>query len=135
MELGYRKSIAWQKNQRAIIKTAQLLERLPEKTPFQKIAGQLFSSVSSVGANIAEGYSDYQGNEYQRYLKISLRSAFETDHWLITLKSLMNERNGNNLALLALLEEIDAVNAETIRILLKTIKSIREKRHSAGTKG
>jgi|GEM_PF-431359 len=132
MELGYRKSIAWQKNQQAIIKTARLLEQLPEKVPFQKIAGQLFSSVSSIGANIAEGYSDYQGNEYQRYLKISLRSAFETDHWLITLKSLMNGAGSEDLVLL---KEIESVNAETIRILLKTIKSIREKRSNAGGKG
>jgi four helix bundle protein len=132
LELGYRRNIAWQKNQQAIIKTAQLLERLPAKTPFTKIAGQLFSSVSSIGANIAEGYSDYQGNEYPRYLRISLRSAFETDHWLTTLKSLISEKNGNDLLLL---EEIDAFNVETIKILLRTIKSIKEKRTSGGHRG
>lgn len=126
MELGYRKSIAWQKNQQAIIKTDQLLDQLSDITPFRKIAGQLFSAVSSIGANIAEGYSDYQGNEYQRYLNISLRSAFETDRWLVTLKSLMNGRGRKNLILL---EEIVTANAETIRILLTTIKSIRKKRN------
>jgi four helix bundle protein len=125
LELGYRKNIAWQKNQQAIIKTAELVDTFPEKTPFKKIAGQLFSSVSSVGANIAEGYSDFEGNEYQRYLKISLRSAFETDHWLTTVQSLVN---GTSKKSEQLIEEIDSLNTEIIKILLKTIESIKKKR-------
>jgi four helix bundle protein len=124
VELGYRKSIAWQKNQRAIVRTAQLIKQLPEEIPCKKIAGQLFSSVSSIGANIAEGYSDYQGNEYQRYLKISLRSAFETDHWLVTLQSLCN---GDGKKDLQLLEEINSLKLETIKILFKTIESIKKR--------
>ncbi len=125
MELGYRRNIAWQKNQHAIIKTAQLIDTFPEKSPFKKIAGQLFSSVSSVGANIAEGYSDFEGNEYQRYLKISLRSAFETDHWLTTVQALFKGscREGTEL-----IDEINCLNIETIKILIKTIKSIKKKR-------
>ncbi len=82
---------------------------------------------------MAEGYSDFEGNEYQRYLKISLRSAYETDHWLITLQSL--ENNNNRKIDLKLLEEIDKLNAETIKILLKTIKSIQEKRKNILNKG
>ena len=125
MKLGYKNNIAWQKNQQAILITARLIDNFPDKTPFNKIAGQLFSSVSSIGANIAEGYSDYEGNEYQRYLKISLRSAFETDHWLTTLQSLVNGRSQKDLTLIT---EINSLNSETIKILLKTIESIKKKR-------
>jgi four helix bundle protein len=122
LELGYRKNIAWQRNQQAIVKTVELIEGFPNKFPFKRITEQLFSSVSSIGANIAEGYSDFEGNEYQRYLKTSLRSAYETDHWLTTLQSLVNSRS------IKLLEEIDSLNTETIKILLKTIRSIQLKR-------
>jgi four helix bundle protein len=129
LELGYRKNIAWQKNQQAIIKTAIVIEHFPERSPFKTIAGQLFSSVSSIGANIAEGYSDFDGNEYQRYLKISLRSAYETDHWLTTLRSLVNGKGSTDLQLI---EEINSLNSETIKILIKTIESIKKKRKGVG---
>ena len=125
LELGYRKNIAWQKNQQAIIQTAKLIEEFPETAPFKKIAGQLFSSVSSTGTNIAEGYSDFEGKEYQRYLKILLRSAFETDHWLASVQSLVN---GTNKKHLQLIEEINSLNSEMIKILFKTIESIKKKR-------
>ena len=126
MSLGYRKNIAWQKNQEAIVKTAGLIEKLPRVTPYNKIADQLFASIASVGANIAEGYSDFKGNEYQRYLKISLRSAYETDHWLITLHALSNGRSGKINE--EQLQEINNLNIETIKILKKTIESIKKKR-------
>jgi four helix bundle protein len=123
---GYRKNIAWQKNQEAIIKTAQLMEKSPNALSHKKIAEQLFASIASVGANIAEGYSDYDGNEYPRYLKISLRSAYETDHWLTTLQSIANA--GSCKLDVKILEEISSLNIETIKILKKTIESIKKKR-------
>ena len=130
MTPGYRKNIAWQKNQQAIIKTALLISNLSGAVSHKKIAEQLFASIASVGANIAEGYSDYDGSEYPRYLKISLRSAHETDHWLTTLQSLANSRNRK--VDLKLLEEISRLNIETITILIKTIDSIKKKRAGKG---
>jgi four helix bundle protein len=126
LQPGYKNNIAWQKNQDAIVKAAELIEQFPSAPPFQKIAEQLFASITSVGANIAEGYSDYEGNEYQRYLKISLRSAYETDHWLTTLQSLVNGRRGKIDR--QKLQEINSLNLETIKILKKTIESIKRKR-------
>jgi four helix bundle protein len=126
LSLGYRNNIAWQKNQEAIVKTAGLIEELPGVTPYNKIAEQLFASVASVGANIAEGFSDFKGNEYQRYLKISLRSAYETDHWLTTLQSLSN--GSKSKINREQLQEINNLNIETIKILKKTIESIKKKR-------
>ncbi len=75
---------------------------------------------------MAEGYSDFDGNEYLRYLKISMRSAYESDHWLTTLKSLAsNDTRGINVKLL---RDIESLNAETIKILIKTIKGVGKKR-------
>jgi four helix bundle protein len=128
LSLGYRKNIAWQRNQEAIVKTADLIEKLPGITPYNKIAEQLFASIASVGANIAEGFSDFKGNEYQRYLKISLRSTYETDHWLTTLQSLSNG-SGRKIDR-EQLQEINSLNIETIKILKKTIESIKIKRQS-----
>ncbi len=126
MKAGYRNSIAWQKNQAAVIKTARLINELPRMVPFRKLSEQLFASITSVGANIAEGYSDFKGNEYQRYLKISLRSAYETDHWLTTLQALAED--GRKKIDIDLLKEASSLNIETIKILKKTIQSIQRKR-------
>jgi len=125
LELGYRRNIAWQKNQKAIQAVAMLIDKFPGHAPFKAIAGQVFASVSSVGANIAEGYSDFEGNEYPRYLKIALRSAYETDHWLATTSLLMQ---GSKSRLVQLLSEVSSLNNEIIKILNRTIDSIKKKR-------
>jgi len=45
---------------------------------------QLFRSVISIGANIAEGHGRHVGLEYIHYLIIAQGSANEVDHWLNT---------------------------------------------------
>ncbi len=125
MKPGYKNNIAWQKNQQAIIKALALVEGFPATAPFKNIASQLFSSITSVGANIAEGYSDFQGAEYPRYLKIAIRSAYETDHWLTTLLSIAEVKKEIDVVLV---KELLGLNLEAIKILTKIKQSIELKR-------
>ena len=83
---GYRSLSVWQKAHRATILTLELVEQLPRTSSTARIVDQLVGSVSSIGANIAEGYPAREGAEYTRYLNIALRSAYETDNWLQLLK-------------------------------------------------
>jgi four helix bundle protein len=125
MASGYKGNIAWQKNQQAIVKTLALVESFPKTVPFRNISSQLFSSITSVGANIAEGYSDFEGAEYPRYLKIAIRSAYETDHWLTTLLSIAEVKKEIDVVLV---KELLGSNLEVIKILTKIRQTIEIKR-------
>lgn len=43
---------------------------------------QLLKSVTSISANIAEGYGRYYKKSYRQFLSISRGSSFETEYWL-----------------------------------------------------
>ena len=117
----YKDLKVWQRNQDCILKCAKLLDALPKTSPCQSIYTQLFRSISSVGANIAEGYGSYEGKEYSRYLKIAFRSAIESDHWLTTLGKITANCVEN-------IAEIAETNIETIKMLKGLIRSIEAKR-------
>ena len=119
----YKDLKVWQYNQECIAKCARLADTLPKSTPIQLIYKQLFRSISSVGANVAEGYGSYEGKEYVRYLNIALRSAIESDHWLSTLHKISENCDYG-------ISEIAESNIETIKMLKGLIRSIEAKRGS-----
>ena len=47
-----------------------------------RFADQLRSAVSSIAANIVEGFGRYGSTEFARYLGIAFASAAETANWL-----------------------------------------------------
>jgi four helix bundle protein len=122
---GYRGLAVWDKAHRATILTLELVEQLQKTSTTGRIIDQLVGSVSSIGANIAEGYPSHEGAEYRRYLNIALGSAYETDNWLQVLK---------DSALIARhispdkVSEIEQLNIEIIKMLRALIKSIEQKR-------
>jgi len=122
---GYRSLAVWDKAHRATILTLDLVDQLQKTSGVARIADQLVGAVTSVGANIAEGYPSRQGGEYRRYLNIALGSAYETDNWLQVLK---------DSAIIARhispdkVREIEQLNIEVIKMLRTLIKSIEQKR-------
>ena len=47
------------------------------------VAGQLYRSVNSIGANIAEGYGKSSGRDRVRFFEYALGSAREARHWYL----------------------------------------------------
>lgn len=117
----YRDLKVWQVNQECIRAAIRLMEEMSQSYAVQHIAKQLFRSISSVGANIAEGQSSYEGKEFARYIGIALRSAIESDHWLATLENL-------GLKQADVIKKLEADNIETIKMLKGLKKSIEAKR-------
>jgi len=114
--LGCRNLRVWQVNQECIRLSAGLLELKTRNYAFQHIAKQLFRSLSSIGANIAEGQDSHHGKEFIRYLNIAVRSAIESDHWLETLKHIFCSGEKT--------EELRNKNIEVIKMLKALRKSI-----------
>ena len=120
----YKDLKVWEVNQACVMKLVRLIEQLPGTLAAKTISEQLLRSLLSVGANLAEGYSSYEGKEYARYAKISLRSAVESDHWLTTLGNIFEKKKVE-------IAEVGELNIETIKMLKGLIRSIEEKRESS----
>jgi four helix bundle protein len=56
-------------------------ERLSHHHATEKIAGQLYAAVGSIGANLAEGYSRSSGRDRAKIFEYALGSARESMMW------------------------------------------------------
>jgi four helix bundle protein len=86
------------------------------------LSDQLYRSLGSIGANLAEGYSRGTGRDRARFYEYSLGSAREARDWYYKARYILGERvTGERLDILV----------RIIRLLLKMVpdqrgKSIRE---------
>jgi four helix bundle protein len=66
------------------------------------VAGQLYSAVASISANLKEGYSRSSGRDRARFFEYALGSARETEVWYAASKRLLTsdvlEARANSLA-------------------------------------
>jgi four helix bundle protein len=85
MAVNYRDLIIYKKARELVIGVNQLIDGFPNTPQARSISPQLFSAVTSIGANIAEGKAKGIGKEYLRYLTHAQGSANEVDHWLNTV--------------------------------------------------
>lgn len=46
------------------------------------LINQFIRSISSIGANIAEGYGRHYQKNYRQFISIARGSSFESDYWL-----------------------------------------------------
>lgn len=111
----------WQTAFKVNLLVVRLAQKFPNKREFWIIADQIIRASFSVGANIAEGFGRYKGKEYVRFLQISLGSANEVEYWLLVIKELIPSLNKE-------IDEIMLFNLETIKMLAKSLKTIRMKK-------
>jgi len=118
--VNYKELIVWQKAHALALRTIKHIGNANGSYAKDVVTRQLIRSVTSVGANIAEGYGRHEGKEYLRFLQIAFGSANETDNWLIVLKdaNLMKEE-----ITLALIKD----NEEVLKILATMIKRMKER--------
>lgn len=82
---SYKDLIVWQKAHALVKKIFQLIRELKKDYISWEIIKQLIRSVTSIPANIVEGYYSHQGKNFASHLEISRGSTGETDYWLFAL--------------------------------------------------
>jgi len=125
----YRELKVWQKAHKVALDIIELLKDVPNQPGLNRIVDQIVGSASSVGANIAEGSSSRRGKEYIRYLEIALRSATECDNWIQVVK---DSQEIKKFVDLHKLQEIEFMNIEVLKMLIKMIESLEKKREEEG---
>jgi four helix bundle protein len=76
----------WKKAFSLAIEIIRLTEELPKGMSTKIISEQLIRASTSISSNIAEGFGSFSKKEFARYLKIALKSSYETDNWLMLLQ-------------------------------------------------
>lgn len=84
----FRELIVWQKAVDLFEKCVTDMESLPKTEAAKVIMNQVLRSVSSISANIAEGYGRRKGKGYEHYLYIARGSTNESIDWYEKLKRL-----------------------------------------------
>ncbi|MBN1168693.1 four helix bundle protein [Candidatus Woesebacteria bacterium] len=85
--------------------------------PNDYLINQLLRSVSSVGANIAEGYGRYYKKSFRRFLAIARGSSFETEYWLELLTKLKPQYN-------VTFKKFISKNQEIMKLLTTMMKNL-----------
>lgn len=80
--MRYKDLVVWQKAHSLALKAISVIKEVKPSHTNDIFTRQLLRAVTSIGANIAEGYSRYEGKEFGRFLRIAYGSAIETDNWL-----------------------------------------------------
>jgi four helix bundle protein len=117
----FRDLIVWQKAHEMDLRVIELVAAFPRLQPFWVIGDQLLRASTSISANVAEGHSSYRGKEYGKFLGYALRSAYETENWLLKLQDSPILRKHVNLEAV---QAIAGLNTEIIKMLTTLSKKI-----------
>jgi four helix bundle protein len=117
----FRDLIVWQKAHEMDLRVIELVASFPRLQPFWVIGDQLLRASTSISANIAEGHSSYRGKEYGKFLSYALRSAYETENWLLKLQDSPILRQRVNVEAV---QAIVDLNTEIIKMLTSLSKKI-----------
>ncbi len=84
----FRELKVWQAGMKLFEDVLKDIETFPKTEVARIIANQVLRSVSSITANIAEGYGRRKGREFEHYLYIARGSTNETIDWYEKIKRL-----------------------------------------------
>ncbi len=115
---GYMKLEVWQKSMELFDFTWRLVKNSDVDL---RLRSQIYGSVQSISANIAEGYSRRTVNDYLRFLYISLGSLSESLTRLAGLKETGQISSSQ-------FEEIDKLHYEVENKLLRLVQSLENKK-------
>lgn len=117
---SYKELEFWKRSKEVSLLVVELTRRLPRERPAWVITDQLIRSSFSVGANIAEGFGKFKGKEYNRFIRIALGSANETEYWLEMAKDIYPNNS-------KIVNQVLDKNKETIKMLTTTLKSLNKR--------
>lgn len=98
-----------------------LCDILREDRRFWTIVDQLSRSATSIGANVHEAKGASSITDYKRYFEIALKSANETDYWLMVIVEYQPNKTN---AVAALQSEL----GEIVKILNSAILTMKGKK-------
>ncbi|NIM99877.1 MAG: four helix bundle protein [candidate division Zixibacteria bacterium] len=113
----------WKKAFELAVQVIRLSEELRKRLPVRMILEQLLRASTSISANIAEGYGSFSKKEFRRYLKIALKSSYETDSWLRLLGEAVpagREKRGSQIS------RLQNLNTEITKMLLVLHRKVGE---------
>jgi four helix bundle protein len=86
MEINsYKDLLVWQKAHQLVKNTFAIIKPIKKDFISWELIKQLVRSVTSISANIVEGYYSHKGKNFASHLEISKGSTGETDYWLYEL--------------------------------------------------
>lgn len=117
---SYKNLIVYQK---AKLLTIEAIKYFSGKQPdriSEILVNQFIRSISSVGANIAEGYGRHYQKNYRQFIGIARGSSFESDYWLDVMleTNKFNDRTIGNFI---------QRNTELIKILTTIMKNLEDR--------
>lgn len=80
----------------------------------RSVADQLVRSSTSIGANIVEAKASSSKKDFLNYFQIALKSAHETQYWLIIIRESDSEFRGKTIELLNETVEISKIISSSI---------------------
>ncbi len=84
---SYKNLIVYQKSENLTLESYKYFTNQKYSYKYRSLIEQMLRSISSIGANIAEGYGRHYKKNYRQFLSIARGSAFESEYWLeIVLK-------------------------------------------------
>lgn len=79
---SYKNLVVYQKAKLLTVEAIKYFSLKPLGRVSEILVKQVVRSISSIGANIAEGYGRHYQKSYRQFLAIARGSSFETDYWL-----------------------------------------------------
>jgi four helix bundle protein len=81
---------------------------------------QLIRSVSSIGANLVEGFAGSSKNDFVKFYTIALKSANETKYWLCLIKETLDFDEDDKMQ--KIIKETDEISKIIATIIINTKK-------------
>lgn len=78
----YKDLLVYQKAKSLTTDIIQYFSKVNTSRSTEFIFNQLFRAISSVGANLAEGFGRNYNRSFRQFVSIARGSAFETEYWL-----------------------------------------------------
>jgi four helix bundle protein len=129
MSKGFREMVLWQKAQSLAEDVIEAIAAVPRDRVSDVIARQLLRAVTSIGANIAEGYGRYSRASYRNHLSIARGSAFEVESWLDLLERRGHLAPERAVSLLTGCVEVQKLLTLRMKSLEGKASAIREEHH------
>jgi four helix bundle protein len=85
---SYKDLVVFQKSKTLTIDVVKYFKKNKTDRSNDFLLNQVFRSVSSVGANLAEGFGRNYSQNFKQFVGIARGSSFETEYWLEILLEL-----------------------------------------------